>query len=83
MALNDMLAQYRKCYECGRIEICPDFETKIRVACLRPSIPLSKLWRPKPIKSKYFDDRRFDSPKKLTLEDIICELERRNTHGYF
>ena len=81
MSLDDAYYQYLKCLECNRYSDCPDFETKIRYAIDKHSLfhklqPINPLRPYQPYKSKYFDDHRYDQPRKATAQDVICAYEK-------
>ena len=82
MSLNEVVDQYQKCYNCEHFGDCPDAEKKIKAAMndyepfrmFKPTNPLTPF---KPYKSKYFIDRRYESPKPLTIKDVLRAFERR------
>lgn len=81
MSLDDAYYQHLKCLGCKKYPECPDYKVKIQYA-IRKSEPFRKLepinpLRPfQPYKSKYYDDHRYDHPRKMTVEDVICAYEK-------
>lgn len=75
MAIYEAMKRYEKCYECGRMEECPDSEAKIKAALAIPPFPVNTYKPDKPYKSKYYDDHRFDPPRELTVKDVIRAME--------
>lgn len=83
MSLDTAYFQYLECKRCPHGTDCSDCEAKIKAALCRED-PLKKLapinpLRPyQPYKSKYYDDHRYDPPKKATAKQVICEKEKLN-----
>ena len=72
MAMNEALKQYLKCLECKELGSCKDVDEKIKAEWDKPMFPLKYVRgiSGEPYTSKYFDDRRYDPPRPITLCDI-------------